>query len=235
MVKYDYVRNYLDLQYYSNIYSKERSELHDTIIQKYFYDDNIKKKSHGKNKLIFTSGAYGCGKSHVLKLLDKHNKINLKKYIFIDPDKLRSELPEYEQLIKLNPWMAGFETNQEVFYIGELIRFHAMFEGYDVIYDSSLRNWSWMSQHIEWIKETFPKAEIIIIHIETDWTNVLERNLLRSEQTKRCIPLENIKQAYLQSIESNKILSKLVNLNIIIKNNLNEETEKFILESVFNI
>lgn len=235
MSKYNYIRNHLDLEYYHNQYSESRTKLHESIVDKYFVDKAHLKNPDKHNKFIFTSGAYGCGKSHILKMLHKHNKIDLDKFIFVDPDMIRSELPEYLDLIKSNPWTAGFATNQETFYIGELIRYHAMFEGINVIYDSSLRDWEWTSLHIKWLRENFSQAKIIIIHVYADWVKVLERNISRSEQTKRCIPLENIKQAYVQSIESNTKLKDLVDLNIIIKNNSDEELEKIILENDFQI
>ena len=143
MSKYNYIRNYLDLEYYSNVYKESRIRLHETIVDKYFANIQHLVKSENltnSNKFIFTSGAYGCGKSHVLKILNKHDKINLSEYIFIDPDRIRLELPEYSDLIRSDPWTAGYLTNQETFYIGELIRYHAMFLGINVIYDSSLRD-----------------------------------------------------------------------------------------------
>jgi hypothetical protein len=82
MSKYDYIRNYLDLEYYNNKYSESRIKLHENIIDKYF-SNNKNTKKNTKNKLIFTSGCYGSGKTHVIKLLNSNKKINLSKYIFI--------------------------------------------------------------------------------------------------------------------------------------------------------
>ena len=62
MSKYDYIRNYLNLNYYTNEYSPERIKLHESIIEKYFINNRFIKYSK-RQKFIFTSGAYGSGKS----------------------------------------------------------------------------------------------------------------------------------------------------------------------------
>ena len=232
MTKYDYIRNYLDLCYYTNDYSEQRIKLHESIIDKYFINKSYLKKYNKSQKFIFTSGAYGSGKSFVINQLYKLNKINLTKYIYIDPDKIRLDLPEYQELTKSNPFGACEQTNQEVFYIGELIRFHAIFEGLDVIYDSSLRNYTWFESHVKWIRNNFPKAEIIVINVQADWISVLERNLLRTEQTNRFIKLETIRQSYFESLETYYKIKKIVDTNIIIPNNLDYEAEDYIKENI---
>lgn len=93
MSKYDYIRNYLDLNYYSNEYSEQRIKLHESIIDNYFINKNCINKNNKSQKFIFTSGAYGSGKSFVIEQLDKLNKINLTKYIYVDPDEIRLQLP----------------------------------------------------------------------------------------------------------------------------------------------
>jgi hypothetical protein len=232
MSKYDYIRNYLDLNYYSNEYSPERIKLHESITDKYFINRTYLRKYDKRQKFIFTSGAYGSGKSFIINQLSELGKINLTKYIYVDPDIIRLEMPEYEELIKSNPFKTCELTNQEAFYISELIRIHAMFEGLDVIYDSSLRNFNWFESHIKWIKTNFPKAEIIILNIQADWISVLERNLLRAEKTHRFIKLESIFQSYYESNETFQKIKNLVDTNIIIPNNSDCEAVEFIKNNI---
>lgn len=217
-MKYKYILNYLDKNYFNEIYNHERSLLHERIVDSYFIN---KKKSN--RTIIFTGGCYGSGKSHVLKELHKHSKINLDNYIFIDPDQLRSFLPEYSVLLNTDPWNAGLKTNKEVFFISELIKYHALFNKYPVIYDSSLKDYEWVSKHFEWLYSQFEDIKICIIHVYASWIHVLERNLIRAEQTKRCIPLRFIKNAYDLSIKSNEHLKDIVDLNIVIKNDSDDE------------
>jgi len=227
-MKYEYIRSYLDLEYYNETYDKQRTELHERIVNSYFDNSSINSNSNPYSTIIFTSGAYGSGKSHVIKLLEKYNKINLKNFIYIDPDKLRVELPEYKELLKIDPWNAGMKTNKEIFYISSLIKYHALFTNHNVIYDSSLKDSEWFSQYFLWLKKTYPKIIIKIIHVKTNWCNILERNLLRAEQTKRCIPLKFIHDAYHKSSKSNEKLKYYVDENIIITNDNDNETIEYI-------
>lgn len=64
----------------------------------------------------------------------------------------------------------------------------------------------------------FPLYEIVIIFVEASYTNVLERSLKRGEETKRCIPLSCIKEAYTQSPISYKILKDYVHKHYKINN-----------------
>lgn len=153
----------------------------------------------------------------------------------MNPDNLRCELPEYEELVRQDPWNVSSITNKEVFYISSLIKYHALFNNYNVIYDSSLKDGYWFAQHFIWLRKTFLNIKIIIIHIKADWINVLERNLIRAEKTKRCIPLKYIKEAYKLSDESNEKLKDFADKNIIIENNYDEKTIKFIMENIIYI
>lgn len=225
-MKYDYIKEYLDLEYYNEVYSKERSLLHESIVDKYFASEIQNPNSYPT--IIFTSGAYGSGKSHTIKLLDNHNKLNINSFIHVDPDKLRIELPEYDELIKQDPWNAGAKTNKEIFYISSLIKYHGLFNNYNIIYDSSLKDGEWFGQYFTWLRKTIPNIIIKIIHVKADWVNVLERNLLRAEETKRCIPLKYIRDAYILAEKSNEILKNYVNENIVIINNNDDETEQYI-------
>lgn len=232
--KYDYIKQYLDLSYYTNVYTNARIKLHNDIIDKYFTNiDNVINKK--KQKFIFTSGAYGSGKSFVVEQLNKFCKINLKKYIYVDPDEIRKELPEYNQIINNEPLNLGILTNQESFFIGEIIRLHAMFLGLDVIYDSSLKNFNWIKNHIGWIRNTFVSCEIIIIHIQSDLANILERNLSRAKQTKRCISPNSIEQSYFDSIETFTKINNIVDKSIIIPNISDVESINYIKNTNFSI
>ena len=106
-----------------------------------------------------------------------------------------------------------------------------MFEGFNVIYDSSLRNYKWFTMHFKWIKKIFTNAKIIIIHIDARWINVLERNIIRSELTNRFIKLDIIKQVYIQCLKSYNKLKKKVDMSIKIYNN----SENQLIKNIKNI
>jgi dephospho-CoA kinase len=198
MAKYDYLKKYIDYTYHQH-YPKLRELLHERIIDSYFENKNFYKTN---NKIIFTAGCYGAGKSHLLKYMHNKQKIDIDEYIHIDQDKIRQYIPEYTQYLQENQFTAGYRTNKETGYISELIQRHALHNNYNLIVDSSLQDAEWHMEYFNWIKNTFPNYKIIIIFVNVSWVTILERNILRSEQTKRCIPLNTLKNIYQHSEKS---------------------------------
>lgn len=233
---YEYLKQFVDYTYHIK-YDPNRDNLHTDIINKYF----VNKHPQKKNRLIFTGGCYGAGKSHVMKFLHKNKRIDLDKYIYVDQDKIREYLPEYSEYLKENHFTAGFRTNKESAYIAEFIQRHALFNNYNLIIDSSLRDGEWHRDYIEWIKQTFPHYEIVIIFVEASWVRILERNLKRGEQTKRCIPLECLENTFEASPISFEMLKSHVHRHYVINNdykyktNCDTENEQDKLENIGDI
>jgi hypothetical protein len=221
LFKYEYIKQYIDLIYHSEKYDEQREQLHQEIIDIYFKNKTPNDKEHSL-RLIFTAGCYGAGKSNVMKYLEKHGKINLNDYVYVDQDKIRPFIPEYLSYLSENSYTAGFKTNKETSYLAEFIQKHALFNNYNVIVDGSLRDWKWYITYIEWIKQMFPLYEIVIIFVEAEYINVLERSLKRGEETKRCIPLSCIKESYVQSPISYEILKDYVHKHYKINNDTEE-------------
>lgn len=140
--KYEYIKPYIDLIYHSEKYDENRQQLHQEIIDRYFENKIPNSKEHS-SRLIFTAGCYGAGKSNVMKYLEKHGKINLSDYVYIDQDKIRPFIPEHLSYLSENPYTTGFKTNKETSYLAEFIQKHALFNNYNVIVDGSLRDWKW--------------------------------------------------------------------------------------------
>ena len=64
----------------------------------------------------------GAGKSRSLQSLSQtHFEINLDKVIWIDPDKIKEFLPEFEEYKKTNPDKAGTLVHKESGFICEII------------------------------------------------------------------------------------------------------------------
>lgn len=193
--KYDYLltKENIDLEYHDK-YDIERRQMHEKII------DNIilrVLKQDSKNPvLIFMGGCFGLGKSHVVKSLNSNKKINLAEYIYIDPDHIRTFIPEYKTYLHENPWTAGNKTNKEVGYICELMQLHALLNNYNIIVDGSLQNYEWYLTYIPILKQRFSQYKFFMFYVEANWINVLERVWKRSEETGRCIPLKILKDIY---------------------------------------
>lgn len=211
--KYEYLKKFIDWDY-NDKYDVKREQMHEKIIDGYF----LNKTPQVVKRLIFTCGCYGAGKSNVMKYLNKLGKIDLSNYVYADQDNMRQLIPEYEQYLKDDHYSAGFKTNKETGLISELIQRHALFNGYNLIVDSSLRDGLWHKDYIEWIKKTFPEYEIVIIFVKASWERILERNIKRGEVTKRVIPLDCLINAFEQSPLSFELLKSSVDKYYVVDN-----------------
>jgi hypothetical protein len=227
--KYAYLQRLIDHMYHDK-YSDARTALHDSIIDSYFKDRpttfNITHRTAISDSIfemdipliIFMSGCYGAGKGHVLRRMHGENKINLDKFIYVDFDKIRTMLPEYMEYVRADPWTAGQMTGKESGYIAELIVLHALNQSMNIIVDGSLNDSQWYGDYFTSIKSMHPGYALYIIHVSAEWVDVLERNMIRAEQTKRCIPLQLLKQIFANSTESFDKLKYLADQYIEIHN-----------------
>lgn len=217
--KHEQLKQYIDFTYHVK-YDEPREQLHEQIIDSYF----LNKKPTTDPKLIFTAGCYGAGKSNVMKYLESNGKINLTDYVYVDQDKIRPLIPEYENYLSENPMSAGFKTNKETGYLSELIQLYALENNYNLIVDGSLRDHEWYSIYINLIKTQYCLYTIIILFVSASYANILIRNSKRAKLTKRTIPKDCIKDAYIQSPIAFDILKKLVHKHYEINNDT--ETDK---------
>jgi hypothetical protein len=211
--KYAHLKQYIDYNFHER-YSAERDCLHEHIIDRHFHH----KSPVDAPTLLFTAGCYGAGKGHVMKLLQSKGKISLANYVYVDQDRIRTSIPEYSGYLSDNPYTAGFKTNAETGYLAELIQLHALQLGYNCLVDGSMRDHEWYSQYINRIKVQFPNVRLVILFVSASLVNVLKRNLIRGEKTKRCIPLRCIEESFEKSPISFNILRLLVHSSFWIHN-----------------
>jgi tRNA uridine 5-carbamoylmethylation protein Kti12 len=137
-----------------------------------------------EKKIIIVCGCYGSGKNYMVKMLQKE-LLDTNEYIHVDLDEIRQQIPEYSTYIKENPWTAVHKTNMESGYIAELIQKHALFNGYNLIINGSLKEIKRHYSYLSWIQEMFPNYSAIVFYIKTTWEKILERNLSRAEEQGR--------------------------------------------------
>ena len=89
--RYASIRQRLDLSYHGN-YIEKRQKLQDMFIR----DTVSGATSHPESPwVIFTAGAMGAGKGHVIKWMSKNGHFALPDIVQIDPDVFRSRFPEW--------------------------------------------------------------------------------------------------------------------------------------------
>jgi hypothetical protein len=215
--KYAFIRKLLDYSYHK-YYSPERQYLHDFLIDQsgetIIYDSNknqVCDKPAGGNWIVFTAGAFGAGKSHVLSWLSKRGLFPLQSFVVVDPDHLREKLPETQEYIRRDPSTAGYMTQKEVGYISEVMILKTLLEGRNVIVDGSLKDSEWYCQYMLKLRNTFPLLKLAIIHVVTTLETAVSRAARRGAETGREVPLEAIAEQLETIPQSLKRLQPYVN------------------------
>ncbi len=211
---YSQYRQQMDAKYFVN-YTMSRQAYQDQIIAKY-----LKVKPQlGQFEIIFTQGPFGAGKSYVMRHLQKLGLINLRQYIYIDPDKLKYELPEARDYIRQDPTGAGSLLHMESSYLSLLLQYVILDQGHSMIIDGSMRDVAWHTDYIRWLREHYPKYNLSLIKVEADLDRVLQRCIKRGQQTGRMIPEELIRNTYTQTNLAFPEYAKLIPSHMIVRNN----------------
>lgn len=228
----------MDSSYFTN-YSRVRQLLQDTIIRKYLAIFNKKEgikrplqqlsstagcpnevRVPSKNPWIFfTCGPFGAGKSHSIRFLHEHGVLDLEEYIYIDPDKIKFELPEAKEYIKKDPLNAGTLLHKESTFLSLMIQYITLDEGKAMIIDGSLKNFNWNHEHMLFIRRNYPLYNIGIIKVEADISKMLERAHKRAQITGRIISDKIIIETAKDIKESFPKYLGLVNFYLVVDNN----------------
>jgi predicted ABC-type ATPase len=209
MSNYQLFIDQMDKSYHDTTYDEKRSKLHQLIIESHF----INKHKTDKKQLILMAGAYGSGKSFILKKLFMNKTLNDQSFIHIDVDIIRTKLPEYESLDK---YTLSLKTDKEAKFIAEIIQRKCLSEGHNLVINGSKHNTWWSDVFIPWLRNVHPEYEITVIYVKTDWNTLLKRIKSRED---RFISIETLKESYDNMAESIKNLSELVDKVIEINNN----------------
>eukprot|EP00903_Cladosiphon_okamuranus_P014409 g13377.t1 len=178
-------RSLLDYSYHSH-YTLERQQVQDDILQGALR--TLAPGSVERPWAVFTAGAMGAGKSHVMGLLGERGVFPMEAFVQVDPDRLRTELPEMEGYIKRDSATAGSLTHKEAGLMAEILEETALLQGRNILVDGSMRDGAWYTLHVEDLRMRFPRLRVAIIHVWAPEEEVLSRAVRRGLQTGRVIP-----------------------------------------------
>jgi len=200
---YAHIRKSLDYSYHSN-YSREHQLFQDAIIADFMTTPKIVDvdgqvcTTPTEPFIVFTAGAMGVGKGHVLQYMNQHGYFPLPSFVIVDPDEIRSHFPEYNLYKSENPFMAGELTRKEAGYIVEILTHAAMQAGKNVLVDGSLRDWEWYGKYFACLREEFSCVKISILHVDAPKEAIIQRAKHRGVVTGRKIPQETLEMAIKQ-------------------------------------
>lgn len=206
-------RQQMDYSYHHRYGADRLVDVHKPLIQQSLSTDVIRvdpltcecgEEALERPVIVFLAGPYGSGKSHLLR----HPELSFRlsslvpsgrssEWLHIDPDAVRRRLPELPQYLREDPWTAGARTHAEATYIAETLERLALSRGLNIIVDGSLQDAAWFREvHWPWIRQHHAQYRIGVWLVQAEWPQVLERCLQRCEETRRCIPLSRIREAY---------------------------------------
>ncbi|CAM9528062.1 unnamed protein product [Choristocarpus tenellus] len=145
--RYAWARASRDFDYHGN-YIRARQEFQDSLVR------NVVGSSSRKDHpwIVFTAGAMGAGKSHVISWMSREGLFPLPDIVIIDPDQFKADFPEWPGYCQKNHKQAGRLTRRESGYLVEVAQEVAMSECKNIWADGSLRDGQWYEQVFEDIR-----------------------------------------------------------------------------------
>ena len=172
--------------------------------------------------IVFTAGAMGVGKGYVLTQLQQNDLFPAKDFVKIDPDMLKSELPEMAGYLKMDRESAATKLHRESTQMADVLFEDAISRQRDVLVDGSLRDVEYYQDLFRRIHRDHPAYRIAILHVTADRNVILDRARQRAQKTGRVVPHDLLEESMRQVPRSVSILSKLADATHVIANNENK-------------
>ncbi|KAL3917456.1 MAG: hypothetical protein SGILL_004704 [Bacillariaceae sp.] len=198
--------------HYQN-YAIQRQWLQDAIIEDFL--DNVSNDNDDDPTLcitptepwlIFTVGARGAGKNHILHKLVKSGRLPILSFVQVDPDSIRRRLPEFATYSRSVPDLVNDLMRKESSFMAELLLLAALQNGRNVVFDSAMRNPDWFLNLTEMFKlecaknclGMFARPKIALFHITARLDLIIQRSGKKAKETGRIIHEDSI----LKSLET---------------------------------
>eukprot|EP00435_Cladocopium_sp_Y103_P014930 s1335_g3.t1 len=171
-------RRLVDKSYHGH-YTVERQRFQDSLVTQLVDSLDI---SSREPRLIFTAGAMGVGKSHVIRWMKEKDILPLHDFVYINPDRIAAQLPEYHGYIEHNRACAAVMTRLEAGLLTELSLMYALQQKRNMVVDSSLRHGSWYSRVLEKIRQKLPEVRVVLMYVHAREETVYRRAIERGVQ-----------------------------------------------------
>jgi hypothetical protein len=196
-------------------YTPTRVEMvHNPIVEKKMMQGTVS----ANPMLIFTSGSMGVGKGFSIGSLMSSGIIDPSKYLVIDPDEIKTMMPEYADFLKANPRGGAGFVHRESGHIQERLTELAMRTGKNIIVDGSLGAYDWWKKEIPRIQKAFPHYTTAILTVSTDAETQEERIRDRARIEGRDIE-DEVWRANRKAVEDSvEKLKHIVDFQLVIDN-----------------
>lgn len=198
------------------VYKPLRAALHEKIVEKRLQAG----KAEAAPRLIFTAGPAGAGKSFVTEALEKLDILDVSNFLWIDPDAIKDDIPEYADFKKANPERAASLVHRESGHIQERLFNEALRHGKNIIVDGTLLGKDWWISEFRRIKQEFPRYSISIFSVTAPESILLARVAARGRVTGRFVPEDMVISMARGVAESIATLAPFADLTVEIENGM---------------
>lgn len=148
--------------------------------------------------IVFSAGAMGVGKGYVLSSLYNSKLFPLDKFLIIDPDMLKNELPEMSGYLQADPSTAATKVHRESTQMADVLLEFALSKKVPILVDGSLRDVDYYKGLFEKISKEFG-YRIGIILVTAEPSTIHDRANQRAEKTGRAVPEDLINESIEQA------------------------------------
>lgn len=139
-----------------------------------------------------------AGKSYVVLHLFKNGWFPLETFLNIDPDKLKSELPEMPGYLQVDAESAATKLHRESTQMSDVLFEYALQNSMRMIVDGSLRNVDWYKKLFARLRKDYKQYRIAILHVKADRDTIYKRAQARAEKTGRAVPRALLDESFEQ-------------------------------------
>ncbi|MGW6568749.1 zeta toxin family protein [Streptomyces sp. NPDC054975] len=191
------------------MWTPERARMHDALVER--FKEQCRGKPRDGHAVLFTGGAPGSGKGRARRSLGhwgaqdsalgeelrRVHGVDLNDYVVLDPDDFKVMLfehggaPELPATLDhlsdgraLSPSEKASLVHQESGHVHNLIEAWARDEGYNLVYDQSLRAYGWTADRLATLQqEGYDKR--VVLSVEVPEQQCLDQNAERWERGRR--------------------------------------------------
>lgn len=172
--------------------------------------------------IIFSAGSMGVGKGYVMSRLNERGLFPLDQLLHIDPDMLKSELPEMAGYLREDAPSAATKVHRESTQMADILLEHALLSRLPTLVDGSLRDVDYYKSLIKRIRREFPEYQLAILHVTASPEIIRSRAQSRAEKTGRAVPEKLLEESIAQVPKSVAALSPFVDIAYTVSNEDNQ-------------
>lgn len=208
---YATAREQLDYTYHPDMY-RARLIFQDVVLSRCDLGADSAPMPGQRPWVVFTAGAMGVGKSFALLTLAKDGLFPLDAFTILDPDKLKSELPEIKGYSDFDSASAATKLHRESTMMTDVLFEHCLAARRNFLVDGSLRDVDWYMKLFARIRREQPEYQLAIFHITARKHTIINRAISRAEVSGRAVPMELLEASMEQVPRSVRALADLADV-----------------------